>query len=314
MGRALFFASAIASAFLLLSCQKSPPPAAPTAAIADSKSCFSIVPDLSLWGFSGTALTQKGTVQIGEKLALLGQTRKATLNGKERDFLSVRRDTGTEGWVRADSVVSNAILAVTTSEVVIYSVPRNTAATTATIARMTVLAIHSDSGGMPFIHVSVFNAQQKPSVSEVWLRNEGVSARPDDVQAAILLQLAAASKSSKQQEAFLSSGIKDYPQSLFLPQLQQAFEALHAPPQAPQGPPAQAQGQQPAEATSPSAGGQPAAAGATNPAASAAGAQPAPAQAAPPSQAPGSAPTNQTQAAGPGGQPAAATGGVSTTQ
>jgi hypothetical protein len=173
---------------------------------------------------------------VGEKLALLGQTRRATLNAKERDFLEARRDTGAEGWVRADSVVSNAILAVTTSDAVIYTVPRNTAATTVSIPRMTVLAIHSDSGGMPFIHVSYFDSQQNALLNDIYLRNEGVSARPDDVQAAILLQLAAESKSPKQQEAFLTSGIKDYPESLFLPQLQDALDALRAPtlPQPPQ--------------------------------------------------------------------------------
>jgi len=238
--RALFVASAVASALLLLSCQKSQSPEPPAAAIADSKSCFSLVPDLALWDFSGTVLTQKGSVQLGEKLALTGQTRHVTLNGKDRDLLRARRDTGAEGWVRADLVVSNAILAVTTTEVIIYSVPRNTAATTATIPRMTLLAIHSDSGGMQFIHVSVYDPQQKVLSDDVYLRNEGVSARPDDVQAAILLQLASASKSPKQQEAFLTSGIKDYPGSLFLPQLQDALDALRSPPQAQQPQPVSA--------------------------------------------------------------------------
>ena len=248
MGRTLFFASAIASTLLLLSCQKSQTPQPPSAAIADSKSCFSLVPDVTLWDIAGTSLTQKGSVQIGEKLVLLGQTRHATLNGKERDLLKVRQDTGSEGWVSADYVVSNAILAVTISDTVIYSVPRNTAATPVNVPRMTVLALHSDSGGMPFIRVSYYDPMGKDGLKEVYLRNEGVSARPDDVQAALLLQLAAASKSPKQQEAFLTSGITDYPGSLFLPQLQAALDTLRAPP----APPAQ-----PAAASAaPPAGGQ----------------------------------------------------------
>jgi hypothetical protein len=278
MGRALFFASAVASILLLLSCQKSQTPQPPAAAIADSKSCFSLVPDLTLWDIAGTSLTQKGSVQIGEKLVLLGQTRHATLNGKERDLLKVRQDSGSEGWLSADSVVSNAILAVTTSDTVIYSVPRNTAATPINIPRMTVLAIHSDSGGMPFIRVSYYDPMGKDGLKEVYLRNEGVSARPDDVQAALLLQLAAASKSPKQQEAFLTSGITDYPGSLFLPQLQAALDTLRAPP----APPAQ-----PAAASAmPPLGGQ---------AASANGTQ----TQAPSGAAPAQAPAPQGQANGP---------------
>ncbi|HUI72415.1 MAG TPA: hypothetical protein VL354_17990 [Spirochaetia bacterium] len=230
MGRSLFVASAIASALLLLSCQKAKTTGLPPAEIADAKSCLVLAPELTFWDLSGSALTQKGTVQIGEKLVLLGQTRHATLNGKERDLLKVRRDTAKEGWVRADSVLSNAILAVAIVDAVIYSVPRNTAATTASIPRMTVLGIHSDSAGMPFVQVSAFDPQQRVLLSDVYLRNEGLSARPDDVQAAILLQLAAASKSQKQQEAFIETGIKDYPESVFLPQLKEALDALRAPP------------------------------------------------------------------------------------
>jgi hypothetical protein len=231
MGRALFVASGIASALLLLSCQKNQSPQVPPAAVADAKNCFSLMQDLPFWNVSGAGLAQAGSIQVGEKLALLGQSRRAMQGGKERVFLHVRRDTGTEGWVRSDYVVSNAILAVVTSDdAVIYSVPRNTAATTATIPRTTVLVIYSDSGGMPFIRVSAYDPQQKVLLKEVYLRNEGVSARPDDVQAAILLQLASDSKNSKQQEAFLTSAIKDYPGSLFMPQLQEALNALQAPP------------------------------------------------------------------------------------
>ncbi|MGO9409124.1 MAG: hypothetical protein ACLQCB_00080 [Spirochaetia bacterium] len=289
MGRALLLASAIASALLLLSCQKSQTPQMPAAAVADSKSGFCLVPDVSLWEISGTSLTRKGSVQIGEKLVLLGQARHVALNGKDRDLLKVRQDTGTEGWVRADYVVSNAILAVTTSDAVIYSVPRNTAASPVSIPRMTVLGIHSDSAGLPFIHVSFNDPTQKGGLKEVYLRNEGVSARPDDVQAALLLQLAAASSSPKQQEAFLTSGAKDYPGSIFLPQLQAALDALHSPPSQPTQSAQQTQQDQPAQPAQAAQPGQPA--------------QPMqPAQpAATPALAPAQVPAPQGQAAGPAG-------------
>ena len=98
MGRTLLFVSAIASAFLLFECQKTQPPQAPTATIADTRSCLSIVPDLILWDASAAVPVQKGSVQIGEKLTLLGQTRRAEVNGKDRELVRVRQDTGTEGW------------------------------------------------------------------------------------------------------------------------------------------------------------------------------------------------------------------------
>jgi uncharacterized protein YgiM (DUF1202 family) len=172
----------------------------------------------------------QGTLPIGEKLTLLGQAAKAVQAGKERNFVQIRRDSGNEGWVRADLVISKSILAVVTIDTAaIYQAPNNTAATTSTIPRMSIVAIASDTGGMTFIRVTGFDAAAKILLRNVYLRNEGVSSNPDDVQAAILLQLATASKNLTQQHAFLTSAIKDHPGSLFLPELNAALAALTAP-------------------------------------------------------------------------------------
>ena len=230
MGRAFTAVTVFASVLLLLSCEKKPPAQKPArASVADEKSGFSIMPDLPLWDLAGGRLTLKETLQLGEKVDLLGQSAKATQAGKERDFVRIRRDSGREGWARPDFIVSRSILAVTTTEdAVVYSAPKNTAATTTVIPRMTVLAIHSDSGGETFIRVTAYDPTAKTLLREVFLRNEGVSAKPDDVQSLILLQLADASRSAKQKEAFLTSAIKDHPGSVFMTQLVEARAALKA--------------------------------------------------------------------------------------
>ena len=219
MSRALLLA-ALSGFLLLLSCQPNTAHEVPQAVVADSHSAFSVVPDLPVWTLADGVLTQKETVIIGEKLALLGRTTKVTQGGRERELAQVRRPSGSEGWVRADAVVPRSILSVViTDDAVIYTVPHNTAATTASIPRMTVVAVHAETGGMTFIKVTGYDASAKLLLKAVWLRNEGVSSKPADVQAAILLQLAAASKSPKQQQAFLRTAIKDYPDSIFLPEL-----------------------------------------------------------------------------------------------
>jgi hypothetical protein len=194
-----------------------------------------MVGDLPLWTLTQGTLSLKENIPIGEKLSLLGQTAKVVQAGRERDFVQVRRASDSEGWVRADSVVSRAILAVvTTEEPVIYSAPNNTAATTAGIPRTTIVAIHVDTGGMTFIRVTGYDPNARVLLKGVYLRNEGVSSRPADVQAAILLQLSAGSKNRKQQQAFLTTAIKDYPDSIFLPELNAALGALTGtPPPAP---------------------------------------------------------------------------------
>jgi hypothetical protein len=220
-----------------LSCRQEPDRKIPPTVVADARSAFAILDGLPLWTLSDGSLASRETVPIGEKLSLLGQSAKVEQAGKERDFVQVKRESGSEGWVRADFVVSRAILAVvTTDNAVIYSVPHNTAATTEIIAFMTIVAIHADTGGMRFIRVTCYDENAKALLRGVWLRNEGVSSNPDDVQGAILLKLAAASRNIRQQKAFLGSAIKDHPGSLFMPQLTAALEALTAPPPAPQPP------------------------------------------------------------------------------
>jgi hypothetical protein len=215
----------------LIACQRTPQiPASQQAAVADAKSAFVVMGGLPLWDLANGNLTLKETIPLGEKLALLGQSAKALQSGKERDFLQVKRDSGKEGWVRAEYAVPSSILAVVTADdAVIYTEARNTAATGSLVPKMTVLAIHSDSGGQAFIRVTFYDPAAKVLSRGVQLKNEGVSSRPDDVQAAILIQLAAASKNLIQKEAFLKSAAKDHPGSAFIAQIQEALAALASP-------------------------------------------------------------------------------------
>ena len=214
----------------LICCQPKPALTVPPSVVADAKSAFVIMADLPLFALEQGTLVARGTLPIGEKLALLGPATKTFQAGKERDFVPVRRDSGSEGWVRADLVISRSILAVvTTDTAAVYEAPHNTAATTSTIPRLSIIAIASETGGMTFIRVTAFDPVAKILLRNVYLRNEGVSSNPDDVQAAILLQLAADSNSLVQQRALLASAIKDHPGSLFIPELNAALIALTAP-------------------------------------------------------------------------------------
>ena len=223
----------------LLCCQPKHALPIATSVVADAKSAFVIMADLPLYGLEQGTLAVRGTLQIGEKLTLLGQPTKAFQAGKERDFVPVRRESGKEGWVRADLVISKSILAVvTTDTAAIYEAPHNTAATASTIPRLSIVAISSETAGLTFIRVTGFDTAAKILLRNIYLRNEGVSSNPDDVQAAILLQLASASASLTQQRAFLTSAIKDHPGSLFIPELNTALAALTAPRPAPAAEPA----------------------------------------------------------------------------
>jgi len=245
-------AAAVSCSLLLLSsCQQRNEHKGPAAVVADARSAIVVMPDLPLWKPAGGGLAQTTvTLGVGERVAITGAAQAYTQAEKQRDYLPVRLESGAEGWVRSDYAIPRAILAVViTDDVMVYSAEANTAATTESIPRMTIVVIHSETGGMPFIRVSWYDPSAKAMRRRVILRNEGVSANPSDVQAAILLHLAAASTNVKQQKAFLSSAVKDYPDSVFLPDLQAALDALTSP-----RPPSAAVPQEPAPGPPPPGG------------------------------------------------------------
>jgi hypothetical protein len=223
----------------LLSCQENATRLAPSPVVADAKAGFVIMADLPLYAQSQGALTPHGTIPLGEKLSLLGPTVKVSQSGKEREFLEVKRESGSHGWARADYVISKSVLAVVTSDdAMIYAAADDTAATTTAIPRLTVLAIHAETAGMRFIKVTAFVPAEKVLLRNVWLRNDGVSSNIQDIEAAILWQLAESSTDAKQQQAFLTSAIKDNPQSLFMSDLKAALAALSTPSAPPPASPA----------------------------------------------------------------------------
>jgi hypothetical protein len=207
--------------------------------VADAKSAFVIVDTLSLYALSGDSLTFKEAVPLGEKLALQGKTASVTQGGRKRDFLDVKRASGAIGWVRADQVASHAILAaVTAAEAPLFDRPVDSAATGASLPRLTLLAIDIETAGTGFLRVTAYDANAKMLLKGVFIRNEGTSSRFADVEPAILLRLAAGSQSATQRKAFISSGIKDYPDSVFMDDLKTAWETITTPDPAPAPTPA----------------------------------------------------------------------------
>ncbi len=217
----------------IVSCQKAPSAAAaqpPAAIVADSSSGFMVRSGQGLYDIVDGNAKWTTALLLGEKLALTGQAAKGKLSdGKDRDFVQVKRDSGTVGWARAEYVVSNALLAVVTADgAVVYKEPKNTAATGTTVPQMTVLAIQADSAGQAYIRVTWFDPVSLMLWKDVYVRNEGISTRLDDVESVILLQLAAASANETQKRALLDSAAKDYPGSSFILKIEEALAAIAA--------------------------------------------------------------------------------------
>lgn len=198
--------------------------------IADSKSGFCILDNLTLWDISSGVSKSVSGCMIGEKLALLGQTTQIVQAGARRDLVHVRQSSGREGWARAEYVIPDSVLAVIVDdESAVLEKPGAQADTGRLLPRMTILAIHKDSAATAFLRVSYVEPSSSRLDKSVYLRNSGVSSLIDDVKSAILYQIAARTENSKKRAAFLTSALSDYPRSKFTADIRRALETTQEP-------------------------------------------------------------------------------------
>lgn len=189
MSRFLLIVTVLTAVTLLASCNKtgniSPLPAKVAYLASDSTSGFCIV-GTSLYGRSGQSYTRKANVQIGEKLAILEGPEDGKLPGTAKNvkLIRVRQASETEGWVKAECVVPNSILGVVIAdEVTVYSQPFRNAATDQTIPRLSLVAMNRETAAQSFVRVATWD-KAKGLLTDILVKNEGISTRAEDVQAA----------------------------------------------------------------------------------------------------------------------------------
>jgi hypothetical protein len=228
MKNAALIAYAGALALFVLSCQKAPSTGeVPQTMTVDAKNGFMIRAGQGLYQISDGAAKWAEAIPLGEKVALMGSAEKAAVDGKERDFIKVKRDNGAIGWVRSEYVISRCTLAVLTNgDAVIFKEPKNATATSLVIPALTVIAVHAGSAGSPFQRVTWFDPVSLVLSAGVYIRSENLTTKADDVQSMILLQLSSASKDPKQKRALLETAAKDYPGSQFITQIEDSLAPL----------------------------------------------------------------------------------------
>ncbi len=233
MNRAMKIFSLLSLIALAMSCQKTPPVTfAPGALMADGNSGFVIRPGLGLYDISAGESTWHDGVLLGEKLSFLGETTKAPIGSDSRqyEFVHVKRDSGAVGWVLADYVVSRCVLSVAKiDDVLIYKEPKDAAATGRSLASATIVARSTESVTAPFARITWCDPATGALSQSQYVHDEDLSTKPDDVQVAVLLQLASAAKSPDQKKALLQSASRSYPSSLFIARVEDALAAIAAP-------------------------------------------------------------------------------------
>jgi uncharacterized protein YgiM (DUF1202 family) len=162
------------------------------------------------------------SLPLGEKVELVTEeTRKAVnpYDGQVYDYYHVRRDTGSEGFVFANQLTANTVLAVVVDEKAnLYRSSRNVDVTDYILSRKTVLGAFQDTEKDGFIKIEAYDPEEKVYRRNLFVKISAISYRDEDVLSSILLQIAESldpGKEANRREALLKSAVKDYPGSIF---------------------------------------------------------------------------------------------------
>jgi len=205
---------------------------APQSLASDSGTGFNILHNLGLYIEKDGSLVYKEALTLGEKLSIIGEQQKKTIVNSTavREYFPVRRETGQEGWARSEYVIAGSTLGVTIQEeAMIYSQPKNEAATVNVLPKLCILALAPNSETGNFVMATTVEPENDLLKQNIYLRKEAVSTAADDVSCTILYTLALESKNAKQRETFLKSAQTDYPSSAFAPLVTRYLEALTLP-------------------------------------------------------------------------------------
>lgn len=165
----------------------------------------------------------KVSIALGDKVAFLNEKVKALYEKNEYEFAKIRRDDGKEGFVLATQIATNGELAVITGEKRnVYKTAKNVDVTSFILPLRTIVVVFPSTTKDNFIAFSAYDPLRKIYVKENFIKVTEYSSRVEDVQSAILLQTALATKDAVRKKALLDSALLDYPGSVFLNEISSA--------------------------------------------------------------------------------------------
>jgi uncharacterized protein YgiM (DUF1202 family) len=172
------------------------------------------------------------SLPFGEKLQLVASEPRKAVNPHDSeiyDYYHVRRGTGSEGFVFANQLTVNSVLAVVIDEKAnLYRSPTNVDATDYILSRKTVLGVLPETEKDGFVRIEAYDPVRRTYRKNLYIKTSTISYRDEDIQSSILLQLAEAvdpEKEANRREALLDAAYRDYPESVFADEIRALTEA-----------------------------------------------------------------------------------------
>jgi hypothetical protein len=207
----------------------------PSLFLALTVSCFAspLAPNTAVILIHGTPLYDESNkvlkaidyLTLGDIVTLLNRTGTFSESGKDRDFTRVRAPNGREGWSRTQFMATKATLAmVKADKTVIYSEPRDVKLTSRNVSGLTLVAVLQDGSTATFAKIQGYDAAQGVLFTDsTFVTMDDLTTSIIDVNAGILIDVAAATKDAVVKKNLLTIALKKYSQSVFLPRIQAAL-------------------------------------------------------------------------------------------
>jgi uncharacterized protein YgiM (DUF1202 family) len=164
---------------------------------------------------------------LGDKLQLVAAEPRKAVNPYDNntyDYYHVRRDTGREGYVFANQLTVNTVLAVVIDEKAnLYRSPKNIDVSDYILPRKILFGAFPETENSGFVRIEAYDPVNQTYRRNLYIKTSAVSYRDEDVQSAILLQTAEAldpDKEANRREALLDSALYDFPGSAFALEIQ----------------------------------------------------------------------------------------------
>jgi len=173
----------------------------------------------------GRTLKASEYLTLGDVVTMLNRNGSFKDNGKDRDFTRIKAMDGKEGWVRKDYVAGKSSIGIVKSDkATIYSEPRDIKITSRFVSGMTLVAILQDGTTGGFAKVQGYDTAQGILFTDsTFLSMDDLATADADVQAAILYDVAMATKDPGVRKNLLKLAAAHYGSSIFSPKVQAAL-------------------------------------------------------------------------------------------
>jgi uncharacterized protein YgiM (DUF1202 family) len=189
---------------------------------------FVLANGISLMSDHSGKLDWVETLNVGDKLTVLGATKTFGSGESARLYDQVRDAVGKTGWVQDNLIAKGATLeAVKSDKALIYDAPQDIKVTSASLAKGAIVAIVPDKTATgAFVKFVAYDEARDRVYSNRYLNSSDLTQQPDDVQAAITLIVLKQTKSADARKAILTSTANLVNSAVFGQEIQKQLDVL----------------------------------------------------------------------------------------